>query len=194
MSKPRRIALFGGTFDPVHTGHLEIAEKAQQALELDEIIFLPCQKSPHKSNGPVAGDQERLTMLTLATADLPWASVSDFELHRPLPNYTWTTVEALQRSSLKNCQLFLLIGLDQWDALTRWSHPEKLAAVVEFIVVGRDGEPQPRDGFRAHFIPGNHPASASEIRNRFQNGEAASWLSLSVAQFITERNLYKADR
>ena len=194
MSSRPRIAIFGGTFDPIHTGHLEIAQKAQQALELDEVIFLPCQKSPHKSSGPLASDEERFEMLQLATSDLPWASVSDFELRRPLPNYTWSTVEALQADLLKNAHLFLLIGLDQWEALPRWSYPEKLAAAVEFIVVGRDGEPKPREDYRAHFLPGDHPASASEIRARLSEGKAADWLPANVAAFITKKDLYRADR
>ncbi|MDB4106675.1 nicotinate (nicotinamide) nucleotide adenylyltransferase [bacterium] len=190
MATSRRIALFGGTFDPIHTGHLEIAQKAQQALDLNEVIFLPCQKSPHKTTGPVASDQERYEMLQLATAKFSWASVSDFELRRPLPNYTWATVEALKNDLLKGSHLFLLIGLDQWEALPRWSHPEKLAAAAEFIVVGRDGEPKPREGYHAHFLPGDHPASASEIRSRLSEGKSADWLPTEVAAFITKKDLY----
>lgn len=194
MANPRRIALFGGTFDPIHTGHLEIAQKAHRALDLDEVIFLPCQKSPHKTTGPIASDQERYEMLQLATAKFSWASVSDFELQRPLPNYTWATVEALKGGFLKDSSLFLLIGLDQWEVLPRWSHPEKLAAAVDFIVVGRDGEPQPREGFHAHFLSGDHPASASEIRSRLSEGKAADWLPAEVASFIAKKDLYLADR
>jgi len=194
MAHPKRVALFGGTFDPVHEGHLEIATKAHRELKLDEVIFLPCKKSPHKTTGPVASDSARYRMLELATADLPWARVSDFELKRPLPNYTWATVEALQETSLKEARLFLLIGLDQWEALPRWSQPEKLAAALEFIVVGRDGEASPRAGYRAHFITGDHPASASAIRLRLGAGEKAHWLPQPVRPFISEKDLYRMDR
>ena len=84
MSAPFRIALFGGTFDPIHEGHLEIAEKAHTALSLDQVLFLPCRQSPHKKSGPLASEEDRLQMIKLATQELDWASVSDFELQPPI--------------------------------------------------------------------------------------------------------------
>ncbi|MGJ8698006.1 MAG: nicotinate (nicotinamide) nucleotide adenylyltransferase [Verrucomicrobiaceae bacterium] len=193
MDSPK-IALFGGTFDPVHTGHLEAALKARSTLDLDQIIFLPCRQSPHKHSGPAASDQERLEMLQLSTADLPWAQVSDFELNRALPSYTWETIRDLKPSLPDHSDLYLLIGLDQWEALPRWTHPEKIAAEVEFIVVGRDGSPSPRQGYRAHFIPGDHPASASEIRRLLASKKPAPWLHPEVANFISRKHLYLSDR
>ncbi len=193
MSAPFRIALFGGTFDPIHEGHLEIAEKAHTALSLDQVLFLPCRRSPHKKSGPLASDEDRLQMIKLATQELDWASVSDFELQLPLPSYTWQTVEALKPTLPPKAQLFLLIGLDQWQSLPRWTHPEKLAAALELIVVGRDGEPGSRLGYRSHFLPGNHPASASEIRKDLAENKRPHWLPRKVFNFISKKDLYKSD-
>lgn len=193
-SPPRKIAIFGGTFDPVHEGHLEISNRARREMGLDEVIFLPCRRSPHKDTGPIADDAARLTMLQLATRDLPWATVSDFEFHRPAPSYTWETLTNLQENFTEPTSLFLLIGLDQWQALPRWAHPEKIALMVEFLVFGRDGEPQPRAGYQAHFFPSNHPASSSMIREDLAANRPAKWLSEKTAQYITKKGLYSTIR
>ncbi len=184
MNRQRRIAFFGGTFDPIHLGHLEIAQKARCALQLDEIIFIPCQQSPHKDSAPGANNEQRLHMLHLVTAPLTWARVSDFELTSPPPSYTWHTLHQLAPTLPKSARLFLLIGHDQWLALPRWKNPDQIAAMVEFIVVGRDGEASPRKGYRAHFLKGNHPASASAIREALAQNQPASWLSPAVHDYL----------
>ena len=86
MSRPRRIALFGGTFDPIHLGHVEIARRAKVLLDLDEVRFLPCHTSPHKIGVSSAPAADRLEMARLATRDLPGAVVVDFDLSRPPPH------------------------------------------------------------------------------------------------------------
>lgn len=190
MSGSRHIAFFGGTFDPVHQGHLEIAQKAVDTLALEQVLFIPCRRSPHKTEQPGASDAERFKMLQLATAHLPWAEVSDYELKKPPPSYTWETVQHFKNSLQAPARLFLLIGFDQWKALPKWSHPKTLAANVEFIVVGRGAQPHPRDGYRAHFIQGDHPASASQIRRDFQERNTPQWLPSLVANYISEKALY----
>lgn len=192
MPAPEKIAIFGGTFDPVHEGHLEIATKAVATLALNQVIFLPCRRSPHKTETPGASDAERLEMLKIATSHLPWAIVEDYELQKPPPSYTWETVRHLKQKLPPQTQLFLLIGLDQWNNLPRWQNTEALAADLEFIVVGRSGHPRPRSGFRAHFIKGNHPASASEIRKILALGGTPDWLPPEVTRFISKKDLYSA--
>ena len=187
---PRRVAFFGGTFDPVHLGHLEIAAKARRALQLDEIIFMPCKQSPHKESGPQASDDDRLQMLHLATQDFPWARVSDFELKNPPPSFTWKTLTSLKPELPHPHKLFLLIGLDQWESLPHWQHPEKIAQLVDFIVVGRDGTPQERANYRAHFLSGDHPASASAIRTALSQKETPSWLQPETLTYVREHGLY----
>ena len=95
MPESPRIALFGGTFDPVHCGHVFLADKARKAMELDEIRFIPCRISPHKSGTQPTPAADRLEMLRLATKDLPWAVVDDCEILREGPSFSYQTAEAM---------------------------------------------------------------------------------------------------
>jgi nicotinate-nucleotide adenylyltransferase len=190
MSDPRNIAFFGGTFDPIHEGHLEVAQKAVDDLKLDQLIFIPCRRSPHKNEQPGASDQDRLKMLQLATSKLAWAVVDDYELKKPPPSYTWETVEYFKARFDFPARLFLLIGSDQWEALPRWKNIDSLAQNVEFIVVGRGEQVQERQGFRAHFIQGDHPASASQIRAEIGQSRTPSWLAAPVKHYISKKALY----
>lgn len=191
MSELGNIALFGGTFDPVHLGHIHIAEAARNALALDEVRFIPCRISPFKTANAPTRAEDRIEMLRLATHDLTWAVVDDFEVNREGPSYSWQTAEAM-RARFPNSRLFWIMGTDQWDLLPEWAHPEKLAACVEFIVVSRGSTPQPREGYRLHVVHAVHPASASEIREAIQNGTGKpEWLHPDVARLIAERGLYR---
>ncbi|MFT6180691.1 MAG: nicotinate-nucleotide adenylyltransferase [Paracoccaceae bacterium] len=190
MNTSRNIAFFGGTFDPIHEGHLEIAKKAVKVLKLDLVIIIPCRRSPHKAEKPGASDEDRLKMLQLATAHLPWARVNDYEFQKPPPSYTCETVQHFQDEFPSKTRLFLLIGFDQWEALPRWKNIETLARDVEFIVVGRRKQPVSRDGYHAHFIEGHHPASASQIRADLHSNRPPKWLPKPVFQYISEKGLY----
>jgi len=185
-----KIAFFGGTFDPIHEGHLELAQKALKNLKLDQVLFIPCRQSPHKTEEPGASDQERLEMLKLATNSLPWAKVEDYELEKPPPSYTWETIRHFKKQLAPNTQLYLLIGFDQWNALPRWSNIETLREEVEFIVGGRSQEPEPRENYKAHFISGNHPASSSQIRSDLKNGKIPLWLPDPVKDYLYKKDLY----
>ena len=99
MNHPKRIALFGGSFDPVHLGHLEIARSAVDQLRLDEVRFIPCRISPHKTAEPPASSQARLEMLRLALADHSWAKIDDTELEEPPPSYSYKTAARVRSSS-----------------------------------------------------------------------------------------------
>jgi len=189
----RKIGLFGGTFDPVHLGHLEIASRAVDALGLDEVRFLPCRLSPHKTGAaPPAGGGDRVAMLRLATRGLPWAVVDDFELRTPPPSYSVLTAGEMRRR-FPDARLFWILGRDQWEALPRWRNPARLAELVEFIVFARDGEPQPRPGWRMHRVAGDHPASATAIREAVARGQAPpDWLPAGVADYIAQHRLYEA--
>ena len=189
MDHPKRVALFGGTFDPVHLGHLAIARAARERLHLDRVLFIPCRQSPHKDNPALAGNNQRIHMLELALAAEPWALVSGVELQFPSPSSSWITAEAMAEIYPRS-QLFWLMGADQWSVIESWSRPEHLAGIVDFIVHDRDGLINPRTGFRTHFISGSHPASAHEIRSRAPDTLPAEWLHPAVADFIRSCNLY----
>ncbi|MGE9267098.1 MAG: nicotinate (nicotinamide) nucleotide adenylyltransferase [Verrucomicrobiales bacterium] len=193
MSTERHIALFGGTFDPVHLGHLDIATKAREACDIDEVHFLPCRQSPHKKSAPGASDSQRVEMLKIAIAGLPWARLNELELQSPPPSYMWQTLRQLRAQANAATRFHLLIGLDQWQALPRWSRPDYLAAHLHFIVVGRDGHPEPRHGYEASFLAGNHPASSSEIRRQLAAGEEPDWLPPAVRAYISAQQLYQIE-
>lgn len=191
MSAPRNIALFGGTFDPVHLGHVHLAETARNKLGLDEIRFIPCRVSPHKQDNIPTSADDRLEMLRIATAGLPWAVVDDFELRREGPSYSWQTAEAMA-ARFPGARLFWIMGGDQWEALSAWEHPERLAARVEFIVFKRGMALKPHDGFVVHELDGAHPASASAIREAIACGETNHpWLAPAVSRWICRQRLYQ---
>jgi nicotinate-nucleotide adenylyltransferase len=188
-AQPKRIGLFGGTFDPVHAGHLAVAEQALATLGLDEVRFLPCQQSPHKAHGDATPGHKRLEMLRMATAQHPWAVVDGFELASAGPSFSVLTAEEMARR-FPAARLFWLLGADQWAALPRWQNPERLAELVEFAVFPRGERVLPRPGYRLHVLDGSHPASASAIRVNPTGVLESSWLDPQVAAFIRRSALY----
>lgn len=188
--EPRKIGIFGGTFDPVHLGHIHLAGLARESLALDEVHFIPCRISPHKPGSQVTSGEDRCEMLRLATADLPWAVVDDLEIHQAGPSFSYLTAETLA-SRFPAARLFWIMGSDQWDALPDWRNPERMAELVEFIVLARGSQPEPRAGYRLHVVHGEHPASATAIRTSVSRGETPPWLDPAVAKWIRSRGLYQ---
>lgn len=192
MSAKRKIGLFGGTFDPVHVGHIHLASIARDALGLDEVRFLPCRISPHKSGSIPASGHDRCEMLRIATTGLPWAVTDDMELTRSGPSFSYVTAETTAEK-FPDARLFWIMGGDQWDALMRWENPPRLAARVEFIVLARGDTPAPRAGFRLHVAQGQHPASSTAIREAISNGDPnPPWLAPAVAKYIMENGIYRS--
>jgi nicotinate-nucleotide adenylyltransferase len=191
MDETRKIGLFGGTFDPVHRGHIHLADAARAQLALDEVRFIPCRISPHKEGTSPASAADRLRMLRLATAGLPWAVVDDCETSREGPSFSYQTAEAMARA-FPGCRLLWIMGNDQWEALETWEQPVRLAACVEFAVFMRGGSPAERAGYRLHALEGNHPASATAIRDAIRRGESNQpWLDPDVARWIHSRRIYQ---
>lgn len=187
----RKIGLFGGTFDPVHLGHIHLAELAKEALDLDEVRFIPCPISPHKAGSFPASGEDRTEMLRRATAELPWAVVDDHELLKPGASYSFETAEAMS-AKFPDARLFWIMGGDQWEALPRWKNPERLSEIVEFIVLSRGDQPAPREGYRMHFIQGHHPASSTAIRAAIAAGSVGhEWLHIEVSDWIGDRRPYQ---
>jgi nicotinate-nucleotide adenylyltransferase len=185
-----RIGIFGGTFDPIHLGHLHLATLAREFCHLDEVRFVPCQISPHKTGTPPTAAEDRLAMLKLALAEIPWAVIDPIELLTPGPTYSFETAAAMA-GKFPQARLFWIMGSDQWAALPRWKNPERLAELVEFILLMRDEVPEPRPGYRLHVVPGAHPASATKIRAAIASGKFPPWLDPAVAREITRRGLYQ---
>lgn len=170
--REKRIGVFGGSFDPVHEGHIHLAALAKEAVDLDEVRFLPCRISPHKTDRPPTSGVLRAQWLGIALSEIPWAKVDPIELEAQGPSYSYRTIRKLAERHPGN-RWFWIMGGDQWAALPTWKYPERIAAAAEFIVLARNGEQVfPREGYRLHVVEGEHPASATEIRRALSRGDA----------------------
>ena len=131
--------MYGGTFDPVHVGHLEVARGVAQLFEIEKVVFIPAQMAPHKIGRPVTEPLHRYAMLALATQSDPQLSISSFELDDPNRRYTVDTVEHFQRTLGDETELFFMMGADSWSEITTWREWERLLTMTNHIVVTRPG-------------------------------------------------------
>lgn len=139
MCSQQRFALYGGTFDPVHTGHLEIARRVAELFEIEKLIFIPAQMAPHKIGHPVTEPIHRYAMLALATQNDPRLSISTYELDHPDHRYTVDTIDHFQRLFGNECELFFIMGADSWSEITTWREWQRLLTMTNHIVVTRPG-------------------------------------------------------
>src|ERR1043166_621289 len=134
-----KIALFGGTFDPVHLGHLAVARAAAEKFGLGRVYFVPADLPPHKQKPKLTDFQHRFAMLALATADDPRFVASLLDAHTGEPNYSIQTVRRLKSTLKKTDKLYFLIGMDAFKDISTWKQPVELLAECDFIVVSRPG-------------------------------------------------------
>lgn len=139
MRERKRIALYGGTFDPVHSGHLEVARRVSELFEIERVIFIPAQLAPHKTGRPVTAPIHRYAMLALATQDDARLLISTFELDAPDRRYTVDTVAHFQRTFGEDTELFFIMGADSWSEIKTWRDWERLLKMTSHIVVTRPG-------------------------------------------------------
>lgn len=190
MTAAGRIGVFGGTFDPVHVGHLAIALAALETLPLDRVVFVPARRSPLKSREPVAGPEQRLEMLRLATRGEPRFEVSRIELDREGPSYTADTLEALSGEG----RLFLILGADAGAELDRWKDPERVRALATLVVARRPGAAVAAPpGAMTLEVP-LMDISARELRARAARARSLRYLVPDpVCRYIEEHALYRED-
>ena len=131
--------MYGGTFDPVHTGHLEIARRVAELFEIEKLLFIPAQMAPHKIGRPVTEPIHRYAMLALATQNDPRLLVSTFELDAPDRRYTVDTIEYFQHLFGDASELFFIMGADSWSEITTWREWQRLLTMTNHIVVTRPG-------------------------------------------------------
>jgi len=134
-----RLGVFGGTFDPIHVGHLDCASAARNPLALDETLFLPSHVPPHRSADPRATMFHRFAMVALATDRLPACRASDMELRRTGPSYTYETLAALHASGWAPSQLFFILGADAFAEIAQWREFDRVVEGTNLAVVGRSG-------------------------------------------------------
>ena len=132
-----RIGILGGSFDPIHYGHLAIAEEARVTLRLDRVLFVPAARQPLKGDTHVASPEMRLEMTRLACATNDAYAISSIELNRPGPSYTVTTLETILAET--TIEPFLIIGADALADLPRWSAAERIVALTRIVAIGRPG-------------------------------------------------------
>jgi len=189
MATAKRVGIFGGSFDPVHLGHLLVARAAREEMKLDRLIFVPANRSPFKQESPPAPDALRLRMLRLALAGVEWSCVSDVELKRGGVSYSVDTVRTLGRE-FPGAQLFLLIGEDNLESLSSWREVGTLLKLVEFLVIPRPGAASAPElpGATLHRLTGwPIHLSSSQIRQRVRDGLPVDHL---VADVIRHNRLY----
>ena len=139
MEQPKRIAIYGGTFDPVHSGHLEIARRVTQLFGIDEFLFVPARVAPHKLDREVLPALHRYAMLALATRADSRLCVSTFELDGPGRQYTVDTLYHFRSRFGESAELFFVMGADSWAEITTWREWQRLMTLANLIVVTRPG-------------------------------------------------------
>ncbi len=188
----QRIGILGGTFNPVHVGHLLIAQDALEQAGLDQVIFIPSAKPPHKAAPDLASPRQRWHMLQLALAGNPRFTADDVELRRGGKSYSIDTVVELQRRQPR-AEFFFIIGSDSVQELHRWKEADRLVRLCRFIVLARPGfrvtGPLAR---RCKVVTGHLCEIASrEIRQRVRRGESIRYLVPdAVFRYIHARKLY----
>jgi nicotinate-nucleotide adenylyltransferase len=195
------LGVLGGTFDPVHNGHVAAAEAAVECADLDEVVFVPTGNPPHRPPAE-ASPAQRLEMCGLATADEPRFAVSDIEVKREGPSFTLDTLLAL-RGANPHAELFLVLGWDAASQFRSWHRPDEVLQLAPIVVVSRPGRhaPEEADLLSAGLDPARivlcarptPSVSGSEIRRAIAAGKSiAGMVPAAVERYIAARHLYRA--
>jgi nicotinate-nucleotide adenylyltransferase len=183
-----RLGLYGGSFDPIHHGHLILARQALEDLSLDRVIFIPAAESPFKLNHSGASAADRFAMVQLAVQDEPAFFVDPFEIDREPPSYTIDTARAYHAQHPDDT-LFFLVGEDHVAALPKWNEFEELDLLVKFAILSRSDLPLE---LKYPVVRRRFDLSSTEIRNRVANDLPISYLvPEKVLRYIQERKLYR---
>ncbi len=183
-----RLGIFGGTFDPIHHGHLILARAAREELGLDEVVLVPANRSPHKPGAKNATGHDRLAMVQLAIEGEPGLAASDLELQRPPPSYTVETLRQL-REQHPATELVLLIGADNVENFGTWREPEAIQQLARLAVLDRaSGSPPHAWPVVRRLVD----LSSTEIRHRINRGLSIRYLTPDrVCDYIRQHGLYR---
>ncbi|MEK6288696.1 MAG: nicotinate-nucleotide adenylyltransferase [Acidobacteriota bacterium] len=220
MMDERRIAAFGGTFDPVHNGHIEVSRAIVQNFLLDQLLIIPANRPPHKNSSAIADAYHRFAMSVMASLEEPRVVVSTIELESPDRPYTFETVERLRSIFGTRTRLFFVLGADSFEEISTWREPARLLSSTNLIVVARPGHEvtsshlderfrstvvdlRGRDGkleiggelnehriYLTSYV--NTGISSTEIRQRVRDGKSIEGLvPAHVADYIRKYELYR---
>jgi nicotinate-nucleotide adenylyltransferase len=193
------IGMMGGTFDPIHVGHLVVAETVREALALDRVLFVPAGLPPHKPAGEVTAVEHRVAMVDLAIAGNPAFELSRVEVDRSGPSYTVDTVERLA----VDAEVTVILSAETFHELPSWHEPERLFAAARVAVVPREGYPAPDPAWLAATFPGREDRvvyvtaphlglSSTAIRDRVSAGRSIRYVVPdAVAAYIDHQRLYR---
>ena len=199
---PSKMGLLGGTFDPIHMGHLLIAEDAREGLGLDTVVFIPTGRPWLKADQNVTESDHRLAMVKLAVGSHPHFCVSDIEVRRQGPTYTVDTLNQLRRQYDSDTKIFLILGMDSLNELARWRSPERLFDLCTVVGISRPGQDDiDRDklesiseGASGKVIFMSGPSvgiSGSDIRDRVAHGRSIRYrVPEAVESYILDHGLY----
>lgn len=193
-----KVGLMGGTFDPIHLGHLIAAESARESAHLDEVWFLPAHVPPHKTRQPTASAQERLIMAKLATEDHEQFRVSDLELHREGASYTVDTMNQL-KDRHPDYEFYFIIGADMVVDLVNWHKIDELLELTRFIGLARPGMVKDWSVVPEHILARVQRAdmpridiSSTDLRARLKEKRSCRYLlHPNVERYIREKKLYE---
>jgi nicotinate-nucleotide adenylyltransferase len=197
-----RTVVLGGSFNPIHYGHLLLADDVADLLGLDRVLFVPAARPPHKPNADLAPAQDRYAMVELAIAGHPKFAVSDLEFRRPGPSYTVDTLEALR---IPREELFLVIGSETFLDLLTWRSPRRVAQLARLVVVPRVGSAFDLESAAVRKVvheigeeplvvrASSLPISASDLRRRVREGRSIAYrLPETVGAYIRAKRLYRS--
>ena len=190
-----KIGILGGTFDPIHEGHLALARAAKEQFELAKVLFIPAFIPPHKTaRRDLTPAPYRYRMVEMAIRDEPDFELSDVELSRPEVSYTLETLRGL-RKKYPNHDFFFIMGSDMLAELPNWHEPEEICKLTEFLVAPRKGEkPQPPGLAKFQWVRMSQcPLSSSQIREKIRQGKplGKGVLPRGVADYIQRMKLYQ---
>lgn len=209
VMKIKKLALFGGTFDPIHLGHTTVAAEAADRIGCDEVIFIPTKRSPLKIILPRASDEDRLNMISLAITGSEKFKVSDYELRKTPPCYTIETVRYFRSQYGSDTEIYWLAGSDIVDEMLYWYKIPELIDECNIAILSRPQRKEPdfsplqvslgkkrvskleRNIVKTSLVD----ISSTEVRNRLSEGrDVSEMLDPNVARYIYERNLYDAKK
>lgn len=201
--KKHRVGIMGGTFDPIHIGHLVTAEAVRNEYGLDKVIFIPAAVPPHKQEQQVTPALHRYIMTVLATYSNPYFEVSPIEMNRPGPSYTIDTIYELVEKYGQDTDFYFITGADAIAEIPTWDRIEELLGLCQFIAATRQGFLPNVDNIKDYFGELgekrihrlNTPEleiSSTDIRSRIKNGVSIKYIvPLAVEQYIYKEGLYK---
>lgn len=190
----KRIGILGGTFNPIHIGHLVIAELSQEKLMLDKVLFVPSYYPPHKSRKNVISAKHRYRLVDLAIRHNQKFAIDDFEVRRKGKSYSYETICHLKSQYPKGTKFYFIIGEDMVSTLGQWRNIKDILKMVTFVVVNREGFKSGRNtikyrSFKTCYLD----IASSEIRYRLRSGKSIRYfVPEKVIQYLKKNNLYRS--